>query len=243
MSEPFGACDARLDAALADTFPASDPVAISTRGPASPGHPPLQQRPEPLNDPWTYMAEIAHRTINEYTVAIAMVARAASGVSDRHLRSALQGVELRLRNAARAQQILSSPPRTGRIDLADYLQPLCAAISSFALGEEEIFLTLSCESIGLSATQCWRVGLIVSELIMNARRHAFDGRGGIIRVEATREGREIVCRVLDNGAGMKDFVPGRGSKLVEALAADLGGTIRRPPSESGTSVQLLFPPE
>ncbi|HEY0301851.1 MAG TPA: sensor histidine kinase [Rhizomicrobium sp.] len=227
--------DARLDAALADTFPASDPVAI-TLGPA-------RQRPEAANDPWTYMAEIAHRTINEYTVAIAMIARAASGASDSRLRAALRGIELRLRNAARAQQILSSPPRAGTLDLADYLQPLCEASSSFALGDDEIFLTLSCESISLSTTQCWRVGLIVSELIMNARRHAFDGRGGTIRVEVVREGGEIACRVRDDGAGMKDFAPGRGSRIVEALAADLGGTIRRPPGESGTSVQLLFPPD
>ncbi len=189
------------------------------------------------------MAEIAHRTINEYTVAIAMIARAASGVSDSQLRATLHGVELRLRNAARAQHILAAPPQADTIDLADYLQPLCEAISAFTLGEGEIFLTLACEPISLNTTQCWRVGLIVSELIMNARRHAFDGRGGVIRVEVTRRGRDIVCRVRDNGVGMNGFVAGRGSQIVEALASDLGGTIHRPPSESGSSVLLLFSPE
>src|SRR5438128_12455307 len=35
----------------------------------------------------------------------------------------------------------------------------------------------------MNSERCWRLGLIVSELITNAERHAFRNGGGLIRVE------------------------------------------------------------
>jgi two-component sensor histidine kinase len=137
---------------------------------------------------------------------------------------------------------LTAPRTVGRSDLAEYLRGLCEALSEFVLQEHGVFLTLACEKIALESVQNWRVGLIVFELMMNARRHAFPDRGGVVRVEVVRNGGEICCLVADNGSGVHlCSVPGRGSRIVEALARELGGRVDCNVDSCGTSVYLRFP--
>jgi two-component sensor histidine kinase len=45
--------------------------------------------------------------------------------------------------------------------------------------------------------RCWRLGLIVSELITNAERHAFRNAGGCIRVKLLPSQSFAECRVTD----------------------------------------------
>jgi two-component sensor histidine kinase len=89
--------------------------------------------------------------------------------------------------------------------------------------------------------RCWRLGLIVSELITNAVRHAFDGVGGNIRVEIFSSRSFVECRVSDNGRAVKPIRAGRGLRIVEALAGTLGGTIDYVIGEHGSAAVLVFP--
>ena len=88
---------------------------------------------------------------------------------------------------------------------------------------------------------CWRLGLIVSELITNAERHAFRNAGGCIRVELVPSQSFAECRVTDDGANEGNICPGRGSLSLKrssgALAARSTNTRT---SRSHVSV-LIFP--
>jgi len=77
----------------------------------------------------------------------------------------------------------------------------------------------------MNSERCWRLGLIVSELITNSERHAFGNDGGSIRVELLPSLSFVECRVTDSGTGEAIPGPGHGLKIVEALAKSLGGTI------------------
>jgi two-component sensor histidine kinase len=93
----------------------------------------------------------------------------------------------------------------------------------------------------MDSARCWRLGLIVSELITNAVRHAFDGVGGNIRVEIFSSRSFVECRVSDNGRAVKPIRAGRGLRIVEALAGTLGGTIDYVIGEHGSAAVLVFP--
>jgi two-component sensor histidine kinase len=99
------------------------------------------------------------------------------------------------------------------------------------------------DEIWLEAERCWRIGLIVSELIRNAARHGLKGRSGSIVVALSGADRKVRCLVSDDGCAMPDPPEGRGRRLVRTLAAELGGEVDWWFTPSGSSVGLQCPLE
>ena len=93
----------------------------------------------------------------------------------------------------------------------------------------------------VESERCWRLGLIVAELVTNAVRHAFKGRRGTIRVEIRQLTSLIQCRVTDNGVSGVEALPGPGLQIVRALVESLDGTIDHHFGPNSTAVALTFP--
>jgi two-component sensor histidine kinase len=119
------------------------------------------------------------------------------------------------------------PPRTGvNENLADYVGRICNSFARATLAERGLMLVLDTADITLSADRCWRIGLVVAELIRNAARHGrFDEAGRICVHIAEGDGR-ITCIVRDTGAPGTSPVPGRGQHLIHSLVEDLAGEVR-----------------
>lgn len=192
--------------------------------------------------PWVLVEEITHRVVNEYTQAIASLVLAAAEAPDPGSQAALRAAAARLRAYAEAHRALRAPCGTELLDFGDYLQTLCAALASAGLRDRGVHLTLIPCAVAVAAERCWRVGLIVSELVANAARHAFAGAGGRVRIETYTVGSWVCCRVSDDGCAPVDAPrPGLGRTVVERLASELGGEIRWVFGPRGTSVLLSVP--
>ena len=185
--------------------------------------------------------EITHRVVNETTQAIASISRAASHATDAQARSTLIAAAETLHAFADAHRALQTPTITGDGDLGDYLERLCGALSLAGLRDRDVRLLLSRDTVAVDAERCWRVGLIVSELITNAVRHGFKGAQGVIAIDLRTVGREVLCTVADNGRSCPDPTPSRGSHVISGLAADLGGTASWRFGSAGVTVRLSFP--
>jgi two-component sensor histidine kinase len=192
-------------------------------------------------EPLTIVAEITHRVLNEYTHAIAGLNRAAAHASDPGSRTSLSDAADRLRAYAEAHRTLQAPLARGPMDLGGYLESICRALSAASLADRQVRLSLSMEPVALEAERGWRVGLIVAELINNAVRHAFGGRGGAVRVEVCARGDLVLCRVSDDGGSDVPARPGRGSAVIEGLAAELGGQVEWRFGRGGATALLSFP--
>jgi len=83
--------------------------------------------------------------------------------------------------------------------------------------------------------------MIVYELITNAARHAFDKKGGEIRVELLPSGSFVECRVSDNGSAPAEFRPGHGLKIIEALVEGLDGRFKQQFGALGSATVVIFP--
>ncbi|MBA4395699.1 MAG: hypothetical protein C0407_19270 [Desulfobacca sp.] len=101
----------------------------------------------------------------------------------------------------------------------------------------------------MDITQSIPVGLIISELISNALKHAFPGeREGEIRVGlALGDGGMIRLTVRDNGIGFPNEVDFRkteslGLQVVMALLIQLRGSIEID-RKGGTEFRITFPKE
>jgi two-component sensor histidine kinase len=185
--------------------------------------------------------EITHRMVNEYTEAICGLALAAASIPNLQAQTALTQAATRLRAQVEAHRALQSPFADGPIDLADYVAALCAQLAQALLADTGVRLTVDADEVWLDAERGWRVGLIIAELVRNAARHGLRDRPGDIRVEIADIAGRIHCRVFDDGEGVTVARVGRGRRIVQALAADLGGTMHWSFSPSGCAVCLTFP--
>jgi two-component sensor histidine kinase len=142
-------------------------------------------------EPLLHLVELLHRVSNEYASAISLASVMASRASSHEAKSALKIVIEHLVQLASAHRALLPPVVDGPVDLGDYLTRLCQAKVAAELERRGTTLRLAVGSpLALDAAHCWRVGLIVSELITNAARHSLpSGRGEIFASVAAKAGR------------------------------------------------------
>jgi two-component sensor histidine kinase len=122
-------------------------------------------------------------------------------------------------------------PEQGRLtDAATYLQQLCFAVTKYRLDRRAIRVLFSTDNLRLEGERCWKLGLMVSELLTNVARHAqFDDRRPELRVELMLVGNVVKCGVSDNGSAPEPIRRGRGLTIVGELADSLGAFIRLAP--------------
>jgi two-component sensor histidine kinase len=184
--------------------------------------------------------ELTHRFHNDLAALTGFVSLAASRSVDEEVKLAMAGVLQRIFDLASIQRALRVP-RDRSVDCAAYLAELCRSISAAKLQYRDIELEFLDSPLNLSSFECWRVGMIVAELINNAARHAFGDGGGKIRVAMTDRGCSLELTVADNGRGLDNFGEGQGTKIVRHLASVLKATVDYRSTPSGTVARLSVP--
>jgi two-component sensor histidine kinase len=195
------------------------------------------------SDEFLLLREMAHRINNELTSTIGIISCMVERSQSHDVKVELTKVIEHLYDHARTYRALQMPSTDRLIDAAAYLRELCQSISRARLRHSGIELLLIEHPLQLSAGQCWRLGLIVSELITNASRHAFIDVGGTIRVELKKLGNSAECRVTDDGAGPEHVRPGQGLGIVQELALGFNGKIDQQFGSEGATSILSFPVE
>jgi two-component sensor histidine kinase len=198
-------------------------------------------REPPISEERLLLRELTHRVKNEFAAAIGIVSLAASRSSNDEVKVALAAVEQRLHNHAEVHRCLEMPSHHAHLDASEHLRRLCQSISRSQLDCRGIELLLVERPLLLDSARCWRLGMIISELITNSARHAFANNGGKIQVDLLPCSAFAKCRVADNGRAPTKVRPGGGFTIVEALVAGLEGTIERNFGPRGTVSVLIFP--
>jgi two-component sensor histidine kinase len=187
------------------------------------------------------LRELTHRINNELASTIGFVSIMAARSTSDDVKVALTAVREHIHDFARIYRALQMPSADHRIDSAGYLRELCQCISRAKLQHRGIELVFVESPLTLSALRCWRLGMIVSELIANASRHAFREGGGRIEVELLHRDAFVECTVTDNGSGGENIKPGHGMGIIQSLIRDLSGTIDHRCGAIGTRAVLSFP--
>jgi two-component sensor histidine kinase len=194
-----------------------------------------------ITNEYLLVRELAHRLNNEYASLIGLTSRIAARSSAGEVKAALCEVTNLLHNYAGVHRALQMPTYSTTIDASSYIRTLCQSIKRARLDRRGIELVLTESPLPLLSEQCWKLGMIVSELITNSARHAFGGRRGVIRIELSSFGPFAQCSFMDNGSSRHSSAPGQGLKIMDALASELNGEIvHRFGSDGATSI-LIFP--
>jgi two-component sensor histidine kinase len=110
---------------------------------------------------------------------------------------------------------------------------------------EQLSLSVDVDESRARANVSVSLGLIVTELVINALKHAFPRhRKGTIKVEYhSRGGQGWTLSVRDTGIGMPTDAgankPGLGTGIVEALAKQFGASVETAPANPGTIVSIV----
>jgi two-component sensor histidine kinase len=109
---------------------------------------------------------------------------------------------------------------------------------------DKLQLELSVDDSVVNADVSVSLGLIVTELVINALKHAFPGdRAGKIMVDYFSYGPNWRLSVRDNGVGMpanpESTKPGLGTSIVEALVRQLNSRIKVADAHPGTDVSII----
>jgi PAS domain S-box-containing protein len=194
----------------------------------------------------TLLQEVQHRVKNNLQLIVALV-RLEARAEKRGDRVNLAALAGRIESLYLIYRALSADVPGHEIDLGHYLSQIAAAVmATYAV--DGIRLDIKVDHAPTSINIALPVGLIVNELLTNAFKHAFGGRGqGLITVECLRC-REERYRVVvaDDGAGLPEGiewpVPGKiGTLIVQSLRENTKTDVLvQSAPDRGVRVELTF---
>ena len=188
-------------------------------------------------------AEIDHRAMNSLQFVASLLhmqSRAVGPESGRQLVTAAN----RLLAVARVHRNFAAEATAERIPVVAYLRRLCGELSDILAAP----VAVEGSDASVPTTQILAIGLVVNELVTNAKKH---GDGAIkVTFNVQADGQNELC-VLDRGAGLPEgFSLGvaradvaLGMKVIAALTLQLDGELSAGPNPAGPGAcfTLVFP--
>jgi two-component sensor histidine kinase len=186
------------------------------------------------------LRELTHRVSNELAAVTALVAAARTRPGS--VQEILAQVQGALEAFACVQRLLYVPDVITCVDGRAYMRQLCRALTRAKLEEKGIELEFVERPLRIDSDQCWRLGMILYELVTNASKHAFGGGSGWIRVELLEHATHIECRIEDSGSCTTLQVSrGAGLSMVHELTKEMGGALQQTFGLKGSVSTIILP--
>lgn len=190
------------------------------------------------------LEELQHRVANSLQIIASVLMQSARRVQSEESRRHLHDAHHRVMSIATMQRQLAAS-RLGEVALRAYFTDLCESIGASMIADHDrLSLTATVDDSAVGADVSVSLGLIVTELVINALKHAFPGHDplGKIAVDYLAEGTGWTLSVSDDGIGMpagESPKPGLGTGIVEALSRQLDASVRVSDAAPGTRVSIV----
>jgi two-component sensor histidine kinase len=203
---------------------------------------------ELLQQKETLLQEMQHRVANSLQIIASILLLKARTVQSEETRLHLKDAHQRVMSVAAVQQQLLASNHGEPIEIGPYLFRLCETLAVSMTDEScPISLKVQVEGGAASSAEVESIGLIVTELVINAFKHAFvDARAAgliVVAYEATETSWRLA--VSDNGIGAPegylklDKSPsGLGTIIIEALAKQLDARVEVVRKPEGTTASI-----
>ena len=203
----------------------------------------LREMDDIRRDKAILLQELQHRVANSLQIIASVLLQTARRVQSDETRSHLRDAHNRVMSVAALQKQLALSTMDD-VHLRSYFTELCQSIgASMIRDQNHLSLKVSIDESIITADVSVSLGLIVTELVINALKHAFPAdRGGKIVVGYRSEGPNWTLSVSDNGVGIssgaKVPVLGLGTSIVTALAKQLKANVEVIDTKPGTTVSV-----
>jgi two-component sensor histidine kinase len=205
-----------------------------------------RQKDELLRQKDVLLCEMQHRIGNSLQIIASIIMSKVRAIESEETRRHLSDAHDRVVSIAAVQQHLQVSATIGSIELAPYLTKLCDAISNSMMGDDRSITLSVCGDSGWATNRkAESLGLIVTELVINSLKHAFNEGSTNARITVTYDvfGEDWKLVVADNGIGKPDngFAQpkaGLGTGIVRALASQLDAQVVTVSEHQGTIVSV-----
>jgi chemotaxis protein methyltransferase CheR len=192
----------------------------------------------------TLLLEVQHRIANSLQIIASILLLKARTVASEETRFHLRDAHQRLMSVATVQEQLRTSALGQSIDVGPYFEKLCASlVSSMISDDRDITITSSSAGGTVNSNDAVSYGLIVTELVINALKHAFpNGRGGHVSVDFVG-GEDWRLSVSDDGIGRQHDSKepkhaGLGTSIVAALAQQLNAHVEISEKHPGSTTSI-----
>ena len=207
-----------------------------------------RNKDELVRDKQILLQELQHRVANSLQIIASVLMQSAKRVQSEETRQHLHDAHSRVMSIAMLQKQLAVTELKS-VQLRTYFADLCQSISASMIDNpKRLTLETNVDDVTANSDVSVSMGLIVTELVINAIKHAFPDRpaGGKITVAFAEDEGAWLLSVTDNGAGMpigEDAgKPGLGTGIVEALAKQLEASVTVLDAGPGTRVEVRHGP-
>ena len=192
------------------------------------------------------LEEMQHRVANSLQIIASILLIKARTVQSEETRLQLQDAHQRVLSVAAVQKHLQVSGAGAPIEISTYLTRLCETLAQSMIGDSRpIALKVEADAGAAKSHEAVSLGLIVTELVMNALKHAFPGdkQDAAIVVSYKVSEPDWKLTVTDNGVGKADpfagnAKPGLGTSLVQSLAKQLDATVDIKSDSHGSAVTI-----
>lgn len=206
----------------------------------------LRQKDALLREKDVLLEELQHRVANSLQIIAAIILMKSRSVHSEETRLHLQDAHNRVMSVAAVQQHLHISGTAGPIEMAPYLSKLCESLTTSMISNSRpIALSVRSDGGSVTSREAVSLGLIVTELVLNAVKHAFphENLDHRVRVAYDVAGTNWKLSVADNGIGRRtdafaQVKAGLGTSIVKALAQQLDAKVEILSGPHGTTVSV-----
>jgi two-component sensor histidine kinase len=187
------------------------------------------------------MREFQHRVANTLAVLSSSLRLELATFSTPGLEEALRRHEKRVIAVADLHRFFGRYSEVLEFSAEHYFQSLCALLSKSILSPLGLHCEVLVDKAPMRAEKCELLGLAITELVLNAAKHAFPGKSsGRVRIEVVMRDDRWYCTVSDNGIGIWKMSSGSGSQITDGLVDALEGQLTVCTGRNGTAVSITF---
>lgn len=192
------------------------------------------------------LREINHRIKNSLSIVSAMLNLQAKRSGDENVTAQLKEAADRIVAVARAHEVLYQNADVERLDIGKYIERIC---NDFDKSIPSCAIVVSADTgIDVATDKAICCALIVTELVTNAAKYAYDGgRGKIFVTLARTPDSGFSISVRDQGVGLPEGFDaakskGLGMRLVTSFMHKLHGTLDIRSANPGAEFVVHVPP-
>jgi chemotaxis protein methyltransferase CheR len=206
----------------------------------------LERTEELLRQKQVLLQEMEHRVANSLSIIASILMLKARAVTSEETRQHLQDAHQRVMSVAEVQSQLHASQGIDRIEVGTYLAKLCGALAASMITEQHpIAVKVTADEGTVDSAKAVSLGLIVTELVINAIKYAFPSNKADAQVLVAYEtdASDWKLTISDNGIGKRaDEAPkaagGLGTTIVKALAQQLDATLETESSGLGLKISI-----
>ncbi len=206
----------------------------------------LAELSKTLDQKQVLLSELQHRVKNNLQHVISILEIQKESVDFNNIDELIRGNQNRIHSMALLHKKLNLSDNVNDVDLKRYVTELSELVKeSYDNHKKKIHLNVKCEVEKMSIEKALPIGLIITELVSNSMKHAFNKRSvGIINIELTTNEATGNNQLYysDNGEGF-DFnatnEKGLGQEIIKGLIDQLNGTIEAK-SHHGFELRVYF---